>query len=331
MKKSKLFSVIIPIYNVQDYLLECIESLSSQTADDIEFLLIDDGSTDNSGDIAKVFCEKRTDFLYFRKKNGGLSDARNYGLSHAQGEYIVFIDSDDIVSSDFFSKIKKVIATERSDLIYINYIKFFDEKEKQALSDLKEKLVYKNIGKSKLAKKPNFAWARVARVELYENNLFPVGVIYEDVVTSCILTSSSQKITHIVNTLYGYRKRNGSITTISAEKQFLLFESLSVLKTKRDLNIVSNKLFCSSYVNLIQSCLVSLVRVDSKDVYREKQTMIVNAYMQDLTILDIVTSYSKLRFKLLSICARRKILMSFVLLFIRPLVKFSDRKNRLIS
>ena len=97
-------SIIVPIYNVEQYCQECFDSLLSQTLEDIEVLLVNDGTKDSSGEIAKRYSEKYPKlFRYFEKSNGGLSDARNYAIPFVQGKYIAFVDSDDYVREDMYS------------------------------------------------------------------------------------------------------------------------------------------------------------------------------------------------------------------------------------
>ena len=94
-------SVIVPIYNVEKYLKKCLDSLVNQTLDDIEIILVNDGSKDNSKQIAEKFANDYPNkIIYLEKENGGLSSARNYGLKHAKGDYISFVDSDDYVSKN---------------------------------------------------------------------------------------------------------------------------------------------------------------------------------------------------------------------------------------
>ena len=92
-------SVIVPIYNVEKYLKKCLDSLESQTLKDIEIILVNDGSKDESGNIAKEWSEGKENIKYVEKENGGLSDARNFGLKYATGEYVAFLDSDDYVEN----------------------------------------------------------------------------------------------------------------------------------------------------------------------------------------------------------------------------------------
>ena len=98
-------SVIVPIYNVEKYLEKCINSLLSQTLEDIQIILVNDGSKDNSGTIAKKYAERNKDkVIYVEKENGGLSDARNYGLKYATGDFVAFLDSDDYIEKMLMKK-----------------------------------------------------------------------------------------------------------------------------------------------------------------------------------------------------------------------------------
>lgn len=105
-------SIIVPVYNVEQYITRCIESITSQTYRNIEILLIDDGSTDNSGNICDEYQKKDSRVMTFHKTNGGLSDARNYGIKHASGQYLCFVDSDDYISKHMV------------EILYNNLIKY---------------------------------------------------------------------------------------------------------------------------------------------------------------------------------------------------------------
>ena len=98
---ESLISIVVPIYNVEDYLNECIYSLINQTYKNIEIILVDDGSTDNSGNIADGLSKIDSRINVYHKNNGGLSDARNFGIEHSKGKYICFVDSDDYVKEDY--------------------------------------------------------------------------------------------------------------------------------------------------------------------------------------------------------------------------------------
>ena len=103
-------SIIIPVYNVEKYISKCLDTLVNQTLEEIELIVVNDGSTDESENIIMKYKEKYPDkILYLKKNNGGLSDARNYGVNYAKGEFIAFLDSDDYVELDTYEKVKSVI------------------------------------------------------------------------------------------------------------------------------------------------------------------------------------------------------------------------------
>ncbi|EFK79343.1 hypothetical protein HMPREF9269_0583 [Ligilactobacillus salivarius ACS-116-V-Col5a] len=120
-------SIIVPIYNVEKYLKRSLDSLVNQTLEDIEIILVDDGSTDNSHKIAEDYKENYSNVLLVTKENGGLSDARNFGLQYASGEYIAFIDSDDYVESQMFERMYNLSENGRKKIIESNFLWEFPE------------------------------------------------------------------------------------------------------------------------------------------------------------------------------------------------------------
>jgi len=111
-------SVIIPVYNIEKYLMECLESIAAQTLEGIQVLLIDDGSTDSSGELCRSFVAEHPNFEYYHKENGGTASARNVGLSHARGEYIGFVDSDDWIEPEMFETMYRTAKESNADILY---------------------------------------------------------------------------------------------------------------------------------------------------------------------------------------------------------------------
>ncbi len=122
-----LISVIVPVYNVEEYLCECLDSILAQTYENLEILLIDDGSTDNSGKICDEYAQKDARIKVMHKENGGVSSARNTGLDIAQGAYVTFVDADDFVECDFAEKLYKKMRQENSDLCFSRFDKYNGE------------------------------------------------------------------------------------------------------------------------------------------------------------------------------------------------------------
>lgn len=123
-----LVSVIVPVYNVEKYLEKCLDSIINQTYEDIEIILIDDGSQDNSGAICDVYAKRDNRILVIHKENTGVSDTRNKGIDVAQGKYICFIDSDDTVSLSYIEKLVQPTRHEDYDLVICNFQKLFPDK-----------------------------------------------------------------------------------------------------------------------------------------------------------------------------------------------------------
>ena len=138
---NELISVIIPVYNVQKYVARCIKSVLRQTYQNLEIIIIDDGSTDESGEI----CDKFSNYAgikVFHKKNGGLSDARNYGIVHSKGEFLSFIDSDDVLHPCFFERLYNAIKKYEADIAACNVKLFYQESELDYLEKNTEEVIY---------------------------------------------------------------------------------------------------------------------------------------------------------------------------------------------
>ena len=124
MLEKELISIIVPIYNVENYLRQCLDSIMSQTYQNFECLLINDGSPDHSADICREYVEKDSRFRYFEKENGGVSSARNLGIERSKGQYITFIDSDDWVDSDYVETLYDELIKENADIAVSTYKRF---------------------------------------------------------------------------------------------------------------------------------------------------------------------------------------------------------------
>ena len=122
------FSIIVPVYNVEKYLEKCLKSIQNQTYDNFEVIIVNDGSTDLSKEIINVFEEDHR-FKGFYKENGGLSDARNYGIKYTTGDFLLFIDSDDYIDKNLLKKLNYIIEKYNPDLIKFNFIDVIEGKE----------------------------------------------------------------------------------------------------------------------------------------------------------------------------------------------------------
>lgn len=252
-KNDILLSFIIPVYNVEAYLQECVDSILYQMTDMCEIILIDDGSTDSSGDLCDQYTEKNSAVKVIHKENGGLSSARNTGLAFARGKYVAFIDSDDKIFSDSITDILLWIKYEGADVCFLQAVKFYSDGTQEDLGEdiVKVQLKSKNREEAikHLASRPKYpgsAWAKLYKREfLISNTLhFPNDRRYsEDLgfIRDCILCANTFDVLEVP--YYQYRQnRKGSITNKITSKNYydlLRFitestEKLTANKTHKD-------------------------------------------------------------------------------------------------
>lgn len=243
MAKKKL-SFVIPVYNVEKYLKECINSILNQCDETCEIILVDDGSTDSSGKICDDYSLNNSIVKTIHKKNGGLSSARNLGMEHVNSLYIAFVDSDDRISDNSINKILRWIDTERADICFMKAIKFFPDGRTESLGDEIQSDAIRNQAKENIIKhissRPKFpgsACTKIFNTEfLRENNLmFPADNRFSEDLGFCldaILKAKNYDALEIP--YYEYRQnRVGSITNSFSEKKYWdlsLFVSESIEK-----------------------------------------------------------------------------------------------------
>lgn len=235
-----MFTFIVPVYNVEQYIKRCINSLIEQSFSDFEILLIDDGSTDNSSQICDNYKAIDQRIRVIHKKNGGLSDARNVGIKEAKGEYIFFVDSDDYITSDSCKKVYNLLKNNKhidiivgeADEIHKDKVLF------QTHSNLRENYLYKNKEYLTLTcQKKEFympAWINIYRRNfIVENQLFfTKGILHEDVDWTPKVFLKAKTILYLEGVFYHYIIRNGSIT-----------QTKKYEKNKKDLLVILNKLY----------------------------------------------------------------------------------------
>lgn len=216
-------SVIVPIYNVEKYLEKCINSLLSQTLEDIQIILVNDGSKDNSGNIAKEYEKNNKDrVIYVEKENGGLSDARNYGLKYATGDFIAFLDSDDYIEKNAYEEMYNKAIEENADYVECDFIWEFPNKIR-----VDKQYPYKNK-KEMLSFVRVVAWNKLIKRQLItDNNLeFPKGLRYEDVEFTYKLIPFINKFAYVDKSFIHYVQREGSIANVQNERTAEIFTVL---------------------------------------------------------------------------------------------------------
>jgi glycosyltransferase involved in cell wall biosynthesis len=212
-----LISLIIPIYNVEQYLIECLESVAAQTYQNLEVLLINDGSTDKSAEIAQEYAEKYAHFTLFDKENGGLSDARNYGIDCCQGEYIVFMDSDDIISPYYVENLQSAISQTGFKLAMCKMTRLRTELNDKAVTALQRvsgtfEDRIKALGINQDLMPNDAAWDKIYHRSIFSEIRYPKGQIFED---SCVifpLLDAAGDYAVVDSADYFYRPNVASIT-----------------------------------------------------------------------------------------------------------------------
>lgn len=227
MKNMDLVSIIVPIYNIQNYVEKCIESLIFQKYNNIEIILINDGSTDNSKKLCEKYVDNKKVFLY-NKSNGGLSDARNYGLKVAKGKYIIFVDGDDYVKTNFVEDLYQSISENKSEVAICEYSEVTDNNKYIRTVKLNEPVNKKEITGRELLHyfyKPGgvinqVVWNKIYKKELFNTIKFAKGKYYEDGYIIAPLYWDVKKISFVRRSLYNYVQRENSImhTCLSKKK-----------------------------------------------------------------------------------------------------------------
>lgn len=209
-------SVIVPVYNVEKYLDKCLTTLAKQTLKDIEIIIVNDGSPDNSQKIIDKYTKKYSNMKCYIKENGGLSDARNYGIKKANGEYIAFLDSDDYVTEDMYKKMYEKAKSGNFDIVVcdLNYV--YPDKIIPAYSNVSNDTT--DIKKCMLNIYPA-AWNKIFKRKLFDNGIeFKKGVWFEDVEFIYRLLPSVKSIGTIHEHFNQYVQREGSITNTINKK-----------------------------------------------------------------------------------------------------------------
>lgn len=213
MSDHPLISVIVPVYNVEKYLRDCVDSILNQTYENFELILVDDGSPDSSGKMCDAFAEKDKRIIVLHKENGGLSDARNKGIELARGTYITFIDSDDIVYKEYLSLFVSTMKNEKVEIVQgifthnLNELGAIETRNVKVYRNneaiFRDYLRYKNL--------QGHACNKLYLTKLFKTLRYPVGKIQEDAWTTYKSFVESDGIAVVFVNTYYYRINNESI------------------------------------------------------------------------------------------------------------------------
>ena len=266
----KSVSVIVPFYNVEHYIEKCLETLVNQTLEDIEIILVNDGSQDRSVDVVKKFLEQYPDKItYLEKENGGLSDARNYALPYAKGEYIAFLDSDDYVEKTMYKDMYELAKKEDSDMVECNFYWEYPDKKKEDIG-----VVY-NGKKEMLEKVRVVAWNKLIKKEVLEKSkvTFPKGYRYEDVEFTYKLIPYLDKVSFLKKPCVHYIQRDGSISNNQNERNKEIFDVLEhVIDFYKENDLYNEYKYELEYVYVryaFCSSLLRIVKIKDENVQRK--------------------------------------------------------------
>lgn len=298
-------SVIIPIFNVEDYLSECIESILKQTLQDIEIILVNDGSQDTSGKICDEYSEKDVRVKVIHKKNGGPSDARNWGLDYASGEYISFVDSDDWINENMLSDMYNIGNYNKSDLIvsgsfieFANENYFLEESFDQTYISTEDKDIKDSIFKICKLGLFNVVWNKLYRKEVIANYRFIEDAMpAEDVVFNSYIFNEIESLILMNKSYYHYMKRDidSYVTKYSPKIYEVALDRYNSFK-----KLFSNWSLCEEkhnewlnrvYFDGLQDCIINMYRSGSPLSFKDKRQFLREKILNDKYVSKLAKEY----------------------------------------
>lgn len=223
MEQTRI-TVVIPVYNIEPYIKECLDSVTAQSYSNLEILAVNDGSTDNGRKVIEKCAEKDIRIRILDKPNGGLSDARNFGISKATGDYICFIDGDDTIHRTYIQKLFQALGDD-SDIAVCDMEYVYDDGHKEYSSG--GIFTKTNVQETpSLIRINNSACNKLYRTNLFKEIQYPKGKLYEDLATVPIQIYRSRNVVKVNEPLYYYRQRSGSIQHHVDDRVFHIYEAI---------------------------------------------------------------------------------------------------------
>lgn len=277
-----MVSVIVPIYNVENYVKKCLDSLAVQTLEDVEFILIDDGSTDSSGKIADQYSSDPR-FHIFHTENRGLSAARNYGIDQSHGEYLMFVDGDDWVSPQFCELPYKAAQENKADLVIFSSCE--DKGKKPQNSQISEAIEQAKIIDCFTAFQVGelAAWNKLYAKGLFRNIRYPIGRVYEDIATTHKLIYSATQIFYLPIILYYHVFRNNSISHLSLTK---IRRDGFLSASERYADLISYGYLAEKHINTLYETAIGYLV--STNAYND------DLYLQAINVVNSIKGIPKL-------------------------------------
>ena len=287
---GELISIVVPIYNVENYLRMCLDSIEHQTYSNIEVLLINDGSPDSSGEICQEYVARDSRFRYFEKENGGLSDARNYGIERSNGMYLTFVDSDDWLSLTYVEDLYQAAIRNDADTVVSHYT-IYNESDRNYYVHIWDDYYEKTCtGEELILELPSLelngyiyitSWGILFKKELFNNIRFPKGKVIEDSRTNYKLFFRSNKVAYIHKEIYYHREGIESIGSGVNEK--LLTDVLECLLERLAIYTIMGWNY-SDEKNNVMGCL--RLRYQQAKENGLQDTEIFRRYTEILSLVD---------------------------------------------
>ena len=287
---GELISIVVPIYNVENYLRMCLDSIEHQSYSNIEVLLINDGSPDSSEDICQEYVARDSRFHYFEKENGGLSDARNYGIERSNGMYLTFVDSDDWLSLTYVEDLYQAAIRNDADTVVSHYT-IYNESDRNYYVHIWDDYYEKTCtGEELVLELPSLelngyiyitSWGILFKKELFNNIRFPKGKVIEDSRTNYKLFFRSNKVAYIHKEIYYHREGIESIGSGVNEK--LLTDVLECLLERLAIYTIKGWNY-SDEKNNVMGCL--RLRYQQAKENGLQDTEIFRRYTEILSLVD---------------------------------------------
>lgn len=305
-------SIIVPVYNVVDYLAKCLDSLIAQdlSQDEYEIIVVNDGSTDNSGEIAKQYADKYPNINLVNQANQGLSGARNTGIMNAKGEYVQFVDSDDYLEQNVLGGLLKQIEEDKLDVLRYKYqnVRINTGGEYEIFQPYKQSnFLFDNYSKEPINGvdflnnrfgTACYAWAFVLRKEVLDDCIFKQGIYFEDTEWTPRMLIKANKVASTDTIVYNYLMREGSITkAVNKDKQRKVVEDKiklvdSLLEHQKGL---SNK---SWFERMIAATVLSILGCIAADFFSERKIYLKQLKTRKIYPLSSINTTKQVKRKL---------------------------------
>lgn len=316
MNELPLISIIVPVYNVESYLSECVNSLLRQTYQNTEIIIVDDGSSDHSGTLCDTFAAVENHITVVHQTNMGLSGARNTGIQLAKGEFLCFVDSDDYISDDCIDFLYNLTLQSDADIAIGGFITAFHHQAVDFAKDsgipirlsgveaINEMLYSRKFSPS--------AWGKLFRKTLFEQIRFPDRKLYEDLFTTYKLLSKAQTIIFSDHKLYCYKKYAGTLSTQkNLQKQLDCMEALEQIY--KDVVLKYPEL-AAAYKNCFLSFIMKLLSISN--LHELKELKKYWTYVKQIRISVLHDKYALKRVRAFSCLSYSGMLFSKLILSI---------------